>query len=143
MIPIADLMQGRHPGYRVFLEGREISRDHYHLFLSYCLSVDKKFRYYAMEHNGSTFTDASLMRIAMLMRSLDETDEPEDVFPMREQLRNAVYEFRHYCEKMSSRFTRPGSIKEFYIELGELILNVAFDYAGLVDNSIILGGDSI
>ena len=77
MIPIADLMQVRHPGYRVFLEGREISRDQYPLFLSYCLSVDKKFRYYAMEHNGSTFTDDSLMRIAMLMRSLDETDEPE------------------------------------------------------------------
>ena len=96
-----------------------------------------------MEHNGSTFTDDSLMRIAMLMRGLDETDEPEDVFPIREQLRNAVYEFKHYCDKMSSRFTRPDSIRDFYVELGELVLDVAFDYAGLVDNSIILGGDSI
>ena len=143
MIPIAELMQVGHPGYRVFLSGRNMSSDRYPLFLSYCLAVDEKFRYHAMEHNGSTYTDDSLMRVTMLMRRLNETDEPEDVFPIREELRNAVYEFKHYCDKMSGRFTRPNSIREFYIELGDLVLDIAFDFAGLADNSVILGGGSI
>ena len=137
MIPIADLMQVRHPGYRVFLTGRDMDREHYPTFLNYCIEVDKKFRYYAEEY-GSHYDNHSLSKIAMLMHQLEDEDNPYLVFPIREHLRDAVYEFKHHCDRMGAKFTRPDSIREFYAELGDLVIDMVFDYAGMSQNQYVV-----
>ena len=131
MIPISDLMQVNHPGYRVFCMGHDMTEVHYPVFLDYCVNVCERFRVYAHQHNGSVIVENSIMQVIECLKNIDETDEPEDVFPLREQIRNSCYEFKSHCDDMGSKFTRPDAIAEFYDRIADLVIDVTFTYAGV------------
>lgn len=131
MIPVSDLMQVNHPGYRVFCMGHSMSELHYPVFLDYCVNVCERFRFYAYQHNGSVIIENSLMEVIENLKDLDETDEPEEVFPLREKIREACYKFKVHCEDMGDKFTRPDAIVKFYNTIGQLVVDVSFSYAGV------------
>jgi len=137
MIPISDLMQVSHPGYRAFCIGHGMSDMQYPVFMDYCTNVCQRFRYHARQHNGTVIMENSLMEIIEAMRDMDETDEPEEIFPLRSIIRNACYDFKEHCDEMGSKFTRPDSIKQFYQRIGQLVLDVAFSYAGIENQEVI------
>ena len=131
MIPISDLMQVNHPGYRAFCIGGDMDEVYHPVFFDYCIKVCEVFTKYAHEHhNRMLVTENSLFHIIDALKSLDETDEPEDVFPLRERIRSACYTFMTHCEDMASKFKQPSTIKEFYDNLGKLVLTVACEYSG-------------
>tara|TARA_R110002020_G_scaffold201043_2_gene403478 strand:+ start:3839 stop:4243 length:405 start_codon:yes stop_codon:yes gene_type:complete len=132
MIPIADLMQMQHPGYRAFCIGGDMDETYHPVFFDYCANVCETFTQYAQNHyNKTLITENSLLQIIHQLKSIEHTDEPDEVFPLREAIRISCYKFIVHCEDMSSKFKQPSSIKEFYENLGRLVLTIACEYAGV------------
>tara|TARA_R100000152_G_C6781503_1_gene216117 strand:- start:341 stop:745 length:405 start_codon:yes stop_codon:yes gene_type:complete len=132
MIPISDLMQVNHPGYRAFCMGGDMDETYHPIFFDYCLKVCETFTVYAYRHyNKSLITANSLGDIIHALKTLSDTDEPEIVFPLREEIRNSCYAFIVHCEDMASKFKQPSTIKEFYEKLGLLVLTIACEYSGV------------
>ena len=109
MIPVTDLMQITHPGYQVYALGADKSNPDIHLpvFLDYCTCVCERFRHYASQHTERLVTENSLMKVIDIVKELDETDDPEIVFPLRGALLGASSEFLEHCEDMGNCFTTP------------------------------------
>jgi len=132
MIPIADLMQTNHPGYRAFCIGGDMDEVYHPVFFDYCLNVCDTFSRYAHQHyNKTLITENSLMSIIHALKTLEGTDEPEEVFPLREGIRSSCYTFIVHCEDMAAKFKQPSTIKDFYENLGKLVLTVACEYSGV------------
>jgi hypothetical protein len=131
MIPVSDLMQVQHPGYRTFIQSNNMSAIHYPLFFDYCICVSERFRHYAYQEANVLINENSLMHIIDCIKQLDDTDEPEIVLPLREQIRHSCYEFLEHCNDMSTKFKSPTSISLFYNELGQLVMQTAFEFAGV------------
>ena len=88
MIPVVDLMQTQHPGYLSFLSGENMDKSQYPLFFDYCVKVTERFRYHAFKEANVLVNEDSLMHIIDCVKQLDDTDEPEIVLPLREQIRH-------------------------------------------------------
>tara|TARA_R100001079_G_C4423744_1_gene140950 strand:+ start:484 stop:897 length:414 start_codon:yes stop_codon:yes gene_type:complete len=134
MIPIGDLMQSNHPGYRAFCIGTSMKEVYHPVFFDYCVRVCDTFKRHANDHtsyNQPVVSENSLMKVIDCLKAISETDEPDEVFPLRESIRDSCYEFMEYCSYMKSRFEQPTSIAKFYDELGQLVLYIACDYAGV------------
>ena len=134
MIPVGDLMQQHHPGYRAFCLGDSMQEVYHPVFFDYCVRVCDTFKKHASEHSLSIsdiiISENSLMKVIDCLKAISETDEPEDVFELRESIRESCYEFMEYCCYMKSRFQQPASIGRFYEELGRMVLSISCDYAG-------------
>lgn len=135
MIPVGDLMQQHHPGYRAFCLGESMQEVYHPVFFDYCVRVCDTFRKHSNEHSMKNseiiVSENSLMKVIDCLKSISETDEPEDVFELRELIRESCYEFMEYCCYMRSRFQQPTSVGRFYEELGRLVLSISCDYAGV------------
>jgi len=138
MIPVGDLMQSNHPGYRAFCLGETMQEVYHPVFFDYCVRVCDTFKRHADDYcNGERHpivSENSLMKVIDCLKAVSETDDPEEVFPLREKIRESCYEFMEYCAYMKSRFEQPSSVGRFYDELGRLVLSISCDYAG-VDHS--------
>ena len=130
-IPISDLMQVQHPGFRAFSVGREMDSVYHPIFFDYCVCVCERFRHHAYKHNTPLITENSLMQIIEYIKQIDGSDDPEVVFPLRENIRNACFNFVEHCEDMGGRFNNPTTITSFYDNLGTMVMYVAYDFAGV------------
>ena len=133
MIPITDLMQVTHPGYQVYTLGAERSKPDLHLpvFLDYCTCVCERFRHYASQHTERLVTENSLMKVIDIVKELDETDDPEIVFPLRGALVSASLEFVEHCKDMGNCFKTPYTMKQFYHNLGAMVETLTKRFAGV------------
>ena len=131
MIPISDLMQIQHPGYNMYSFGTDMEEEHYPLFMDYCVCVCRRFRHYAAKHNNALVTENSLMQIIDFLKEIENSDEPEIVLPLREKIRSSCYEFNTHCEDMGKCFQTPPSMPLFYKNLGEIVITIACDFAGV------------
>mgnify|MGYP003117585082 FL=1 len=133
MIPVTDLMQITHPGYQVYSLGADKSNPDIHLpvFLDYCTCVCERFRHYASQHTERLVTENSLMKVIDIVKELDETDDPEIVFPLRGALLGASSEFLEHCEDMGNCFTTPYTMRKFYQNLGSMVSTLTKRFAGL------------
>lgn len=140
MIPLGELMQSGHPGYRAYCLGEDMDEVYHPVFFDYCINVCEVFKKHAKIHStnsslhhsdGTVVSGSSLFKVIDSMKAISETDEPEDVIPLRELIRESCYEFMEYCSYMKSRFEQPTSVGRFYDSLGELVLSIACNYAGV------------
>jgi len=131
MIPISDLMQLEHPGYTVYSCGTDMPEEHYPLFMDYCVCVCKRFRHYAAEHNNALVTENSLVQIIDFLKEIEDSDDPAIVWPLREKIRSSCFEFKTHCEDMGKCFQTPPSMFSFYKNLGEIVMTIACDFAGV------------
>ena len=83
-------MQITHPGHRLFISEKDIPDSDFPLFLDYVVHVFERFKHYAEEQNSARLSDKSLYIIIDLMKSLNESDDPSTVIPLREDLKNAL-----------------------------------------------------
>lgn len=133
MIPISDLMQVTHGGFRAFKCGNNIEEEQFPLFLDYCLCVCERFRHYAEGYSERLVTENSLMQIMDCIHELNKTDEPEKVFPLRYKLKACCDNFVRYCDDMGRCFDKPQSMTQFYSDIGKMVNMVVCDYAGVED----------
>jgi len=131
MIPVSDLMQIQHPGYNAYQQGIDMDEEYYPLFMDYCVCVCRRFRYYAEKHSNALVTENSLMQIIDFLKEVEDTDEPELVFPLREKIRIACSEFKEHCDDMSNCFQVPSSLPMFYSNIGDIVTIIACDFAGV------------
>ena len=130
-IPVVDLMQISHPGYRAFSRGRDMDDVMFPAFMDYSIHVCNRFKHYAYEHGGSLITENSLNQIVDYIHDLNETDDPAEVFPMRTRLQGLCLDFREHCDGMGRCFKVPESMSRFYSDLGDLVLHMTYKYAGV------------
>lgn len=130
-IPVVDLMQISHPGYRAFSRGRDMDEVMFPAFMDYSLRVCNRFKHYAYEHGNSLITENSLNQIVDYIHDLNETDDPAEVIPMRTKLQSLCVDFREHCNGMGRCFKVPESMGRFYSDLGDLVLHMTYRYAGV------------
>lgn len=133
MIPISDLMQVTHPGYNAFRHGMGMRESQFPVFLDYCVCVCERFRHYANQYSDRLVTENSLFLIIDCIREMDETDDPEYFFPLRNRLREGCEAFQSHCSDMSKCFKTPMNIGNFYEEMGELVKEICFAFAGVTE----------
>ncbi len=134
MIPVSDLMQSNHPGYRAFCIGYSMNDVYHPVFFDYCVRVCEVFKRHADSHYGdqiALMTETSITRIIESLKLINETDEPDEVFPLRESIRGDCYEFLKHCDYMSGKFQKPTAMTEFYDMLGDMVMTIAFQHAGV------------
>tara|TARA_B100000287_G_scaffold207307_1_gene195595 strand:+ start:1139 stop:1543 length:405 start_codon:yes stop_codon:yes gene_type:complete len=131
-IPLTDLMQVTHPGYSAYALGKDMREVHYPMFFDYCLKVCDTFRHYAEKHSSNVITEQSLHQILDYVKDLNETDEPEDVFAIRNRLESACYAFEGHCRDMGRCFKSPDNMADYYESLGDLLTYTIHKYAGIV-----------
>ena len=131
LISVTDLMQVTHPGHRLFLSDRDIPDSDFPLFLDYIVHVFERFKHYAEEQHSGNLSDRSLYVIIDQMKKLNETDEPIEIFPIREDLKNSLIEFEMMCDSMSRCFTSPLIVSSFYVRLGLRLKEQVSAYAGV------------
>ena len=124
-------MQVTHPGHRLFLSDRDIPDSDFPLFLDYIVHVFERFKHYAEEQHSGNLSDRSLYVIIDQMKKLNETDEPIEIFPIREDLKNSLIEFEMMCDSMSRCFTSPLIVSSFYVRLGLRLKEQVSAYAGV------------
>ena len=71
------------------------------------------------------------MKVIDIVKELDETDDPEIVFPLRGALLGASSEFLEHCEDMGNCFTTPYTMRNFYQNLGSMVSTLTKRFAGL------------
>jgi hypothetical protein len=65
------------------------------------------------------------------MKKLNDTDDPSEVIPIREDLKNTMIEFEMLCDSMSRCFTSPLVISSFYVRLANRLREQVALYAGV------------
>ena len=82
MIPVGELMQSNHPGYRAFCLGETMQEVYHPVFFDYCVRVCDTFKRHADDHcNGERHpivSENSLMRVIDCLKAVSETDDPEE-----------------------------------------------------------------
>ena len=132
MISISDLMQISHPGHKHYVSSYNLHDTDLPLFLDYCVNVVDRFNHYSMMNfqRGLDNIDC-IFKIVDLMKSLQDTDEPQDVFEIREKLMKEMSNFEFLCDSMARCFVSPSFVKEFYEGLSNRLKNEISVYAGV------------
>jgi hypothetical protein len=65
------------------------------------------------------------MEVINSLKVLAESDDPAEVIPVRETLRNTLEDFEQECKRMGTCFTNPPFVKEFYNDLADKVINSA------------------
>ena len=131
LISVSDLMQLTHPGHQLFISNKDINHSDFPLFLDYLVHVYERFRYYAEDQHSGRLSDKSLYVIIDLMKKLNDTDDPSEVIPIREDLKNTMIEFEMLCDSMSRCFTSPLVISSFSVRLANRLREQVALYAGV------------
>tara|TARA_A100001201_G_scaffold48315_1_gene48245 strand:+ start:195 stop:617 length:423 start_codon:yes stop_codon:yes gene_type:complete len=131
-IPVVDLMQISHPGYRAYSLGQNMDDIMFPAFLDYSMHVCNRFKHYAYEHGKSQIKESSLSQIVDLVHELNETDDPNEVFPIRHALEGLCHDFKQHCAGMGRCFKSPDNMSDFYNKLGELVEHMTFKFAGVM-----------
>jgi hypothetical protein len=71
------------------------------------------------------------MKVIDIVKELDESDDPEIVFPLRGALIGASYEFIEHCKDMGNCFKTPHTMKNFYNNLGGMVQELTKKFAGV------------
>lgn len=126
MIVISDLIQMGHPGYRLMKSNRVITESQLPVFLDYVSLVYERFKFYVNEESyGNLEYGSHLMEVINSLKVLAESDDPAEVIPVRETLRNTLEDFEQECKRMGTCFTNPPFVKEFYNDLADKVINSA------------------
>lgn len=126
MIVISDLIQMGHPGYRLMKSNRVITESQLPVFLDYVSLVYERFKFYVNEESyGNLEYGNHLMEVINSLKVLAESDDPAEVIPVRETLRNTLEDFEQECKRMGTCFTNPPFVKEFYNDLADKVINSA------------------
>lgn len=126
MIVISDLIQMGHPGYRLMKSNRVITESQLPVFLDYVSLVYERFKFYVNEESyGNLEYGSHLMEVINSLKILAESDDPAEVIPVRETLRNTLEDFEQECKRMGTCFTNPPFVKEFYNDLADKVINSA------------------
>ena len=131
-IPLTELMQVTHPGYSAYSLGKDMKEVHYPMFFDYCMRVCDTFRHYAAKHSSNVITEQSLHQILDYVSELNETDDPAEVFLLRNKLESACYAFEGHCRDMGRCFKSPENMADYYRNLGDLLTHTIHEYAGIV-----------
>lgn len=130
LISVSDLMQITHPGHLHYTRDEDVLEKDFPLFLDYVVHVYDRFKHYAEQQENGRLSDRSLYAIIDCMKQLNETDEPSEVYPLRDSLKNYVLEFEVVCDSMSRCFTSPLIVNSFYSRLGVRVGQQVLKYAG-------------
>jgi hypothetical protein len=123
---ISDLIQMGHPGYRLMKSNRVITESQLPVFLDYVSLVYERFKFYVNEESyGNLEYGSHLMEVINSLKVLAESDDPAEVIPVRETLRNTLEDFEQECKRMGTCFTNPPFVKEFYNDLADKVINSA------------------
>jgi hypothetical protein len=126
LIVISDLIQMGHPGYRLMKSNRVITESQLPVFLDYVSLVYERFKFYVNEESyGNLEYGSHLMEVINSLKVLAESDDPAEVIPVRETLRNTLEDFEQECKRMGTCFTNPPFVKEFYNDLADKVINSA------------------
>lgn len=132
MISIGDLMQITHPGHRHYNADFHLHDTDLPLFLDYCVNVIQRFNHHHYESYQNSLENIDcIIKIVDLTSSLQETDEPEDVFNVRAELRKELSKFEYLCDTMARCFVSPGFVIDFYHRLSKKLNAEISAYAGL------------
>ena len=126
MISISDLMQISHPGHRHYVSSYNLHDTDLPLFLDYCVNVVDRFNHYSMMN-----FKRGLDNTECIFKILQDTDEPRDVFEIREKLMKELSNFEFLCDSMARCFVSPSFVKEFYEGLSSRLKNEISVYAGV------------
>ena len=125
-----DLMQVTHPGFSLFQLPTFDLEEEMPTYMKYVILVCKRFKHYA-NMNHERVTMLCLTDMVSTLDRMSETDDPAEIFPLREELKESVNKFNDLCEDMASCIVNESMATEFYIKLGEKTKQHCFEYAGV------------
>jgi len=131
LVSVSDLMQITHPGHKLLVNDKRIKENDLPMFLDYCVVVYGRFKHYAENNNNLRISDKSLLDIIDNLKVLRETDEPSEVYVLRESLKGNLKEFNRVCKSMSNCFSSPLVVKSFYEAMSERMITQISLYAGI------------
>ena len=130
-IPVMDLLQMSHPGYRLLKQKDPIGDKQLPVFLDFCTCACERFAHYADEIHGAALPPNQIViDIIDCFKTLIENDEPGVVFPARASLAHLLEEFEGLCESMADCFSHPPMVKSFYTELSKTLTLAGEDIVG-------------
>ena len=130
-IPVMDLLQMSHPGYRLLKQKDPVSDKQLPIFLDFCTCACERFAHYAGELHGAVLPPNEIViDIIKCFKTLIENDEPSVVFPARASLAHLLDEFEKLCESMAHCFSHPPMVKAFYSELSKTLVLAGEAIAG-------------
>lgn len=125
-----DLMQITHPGFTLLQRNTIDFEEDLPIFMEYCILVVKRFKHYATLNEQSVIVYC-LTEVVHSLRELSQTDEPDEVLPLRADLLESVNNFKSLCYDMSSCIVNDSPASDFYIRLGEKTYQYCTEYAGV------------
>ena len=130
MVRTVDLMQVSHPGFRLLQTDDIDVHDELPLFMEYCVIVCKRFKFYA-NRNHKYVTMMCLTDVLAALDKMSETDEPSEILPLRQEIKESATKFRDLCEDMASCIVNESVAADFYIRLGHKTFDYCLEYAGV------------
>lgn len=130
MVRTIDLMQISHPGFQMLQSDNLDVYNELPTFMEYCIIVCKRFKFYA-NSNHEFVTMLSLTDVVAALDKMSDTDEPNDIYPLRHDIKEAVTKFRDLCEDMASCIVNESVASDFYMRLGHKTYEYCLEYAGV------------
>ena len=121
-VPVPDLLQVAHPAYPLLTQ-KEVREESIPSLLDFAERVVERFEFY-----GSL--EVAPRDLMLMMKNgfnrLCESDDPQEVLPIREFLPRLLEEFEMTMSSMSRAFPSNPQVSKFYTSLSDM-LYVAYD----------------
>lgn len=130
MARTVDLMQITHPGFSLYQMPTFDLEEYMPMYMEYVILVCKRFKHYAIM-SQEVITMMCLTDIVSILDRMSETDDPAEIIPLRDDLRECVTKFDDLCQDMSDCIINESMASDFYLRLGEKTKQHCFEYAGV------------
>ena len=117
-VPVPDLLQVSHPGYRYVNLGRIIKEKDVPTYLDFCIKLIERFEHYG----DMSITPTDLF--PMLVRCFDtlfNNDDPIEFLPAVELLSRLLEEFDMVADNMQRAFMSNPRITKFYKDVASTL----------------------
>tara|TARA_Y100001937_G_C7130938_1_gene337346 strand:- start:1018 stop:1422 length:405 start_codon:yes stop_codon:yes gene_type:complete len=117
-VPVPDLLQVTHPGYRYVNLGRRMTERDVPTFLDYCIKLTERF-----EHYGDINVTPIDLFPAMIKSfdTLYNNDDPQDFLPAVKLLHGLLEEYDLVVDNMQRAFLNNPRVSNFYRDVASTL----------------------
>lgn len=117
-VPVPDLLQVSHPGYRLIMSRPNLSDDDIMCIVDYAKCMTQRFEFYG---NVVVSAPAIFELMHESFKTLLENDDPEVVLPVRQFTTRLLEEYEHMTQNMIQAFPVNPVVKNVYTDLSEML----------------------
>ena len=126
-VPVPDLLQMTHPGYRMLLSRCERAEEDVIALVDFARSITERFEFYG-SINVTAPDIFEMMQSGFLTMLVN--DEPEVILPVRELMLRLLEEFEAMAQNMARAFSVAPAVKNVYHSLSEMLYECYGQLAG-------------